>query len=403
MKRRILFVDDEQKILQGLRRMLRNMRHEWEMQFAESGQAALEILDREPFDVVVSDMRMPGMDGSELLSHVKQRYPMILRIVLSGHSDHEMILKSVCTAHQFLSKPCDSEMLKSTVSRLCTLRDFLGLESLKKVVSGIDSLPSLPCLYMEIMEELQSSDVSIEKVGKIIEKDLSMTAKILQLVNSSFFGMPRHISEPSQAVILLGLDTVRSLVLAIGLFSQFDQATLSSMHVQNIYEHSMKTGSISRIIAKMENMGKELVDNAFMAGLLHDLGKLVCAANFPEVYREVFKLSGHGEMAFHEVEMEKLGATHAQVGGYLLGLWGLPETIVEGVAFHHNPRNCPAQGFVPLTAVYTANILEHHTDVNAEKEDPWHNFDAEYFGILGLEERIPLWRKASEEIECEAN
>lgn len=309
-KRRILFVDDEPKILQGLRRMLRSMRHEWEMGFAESGPEALEMLEREPFDVIVSDMRMPGMDGSQLLSQVKQCYPMIVRIVLSGHSEHEMIMKSVLTAHQYLSKPCDSKTLISTVSRSCALRDLLGQESLKQIVSQTESLPSLPSLYTEIMEELRLSNGSIQKIGKIIEKDLGMTAKILQLVNSSFFGLPRHVSDPLQAVILLGFDTVRSLVLTIELFSKFDPATLSVMHIENIYKHSLQTGAIAREIAKMENMDEELIDNVFMTGLLHDLGKLVLAANYYEPYREVYELSRHGELTFHEAEIKVLGGGH---------------------------------------------------------------------------------------------
>ncbi len=394
-------MDDEPNILMGLRRMLRIMRHEWEMRFAESGSDALAMLDREPFDVVVSDIRMPDMDGSQLLQKVKRSYPMIVRIVMSGHSEHEMILKSVRLAHQYLSKPCDSETLISTVSRSCSLRDLLGQESLKRVASRTETLPSLPSLYTKVMEELQSPDGSISRVGRIIEKDMGMTAKMLQMVNSSFFGLPRHISDPSQAVILLGLDTVRALVLTIGLFSKFDTAALSTLHVEDIYRHSIKTGAIAKLIAKSEDPDKELVDNAFMTGLLHDLGKLVLAANFPDTCREILELSRHGEISFHEAEAEKLGATHAEVGAYLLGLWGLPEDIVEGVAFHHNPGGCAAKVFSPLTAVYAANILEHHARSNRRMEDLEKQFDGEYLMRFHLDGRIPAWEKVSEQIECE--
>ncbi len=402
-KRSILFVDDEPNILQGLQRMLRGMRHEWNMKFAKSGPEALDILDREFFDVIVSDMRMPGMDGSQLLTQVKQRFPMIVRIVLSGHSDQELILKSVRPAHQYLSKPCDSEVLKSIVSRACALRDFLGQESLKQVVSRTEFLPSMPSLYKKVMNELQSPEGSIQNVGKIIEKDLSMTAKILQLVNSSFFGLPRHISEPSQAVSLLGLDTIRSLVLTMGVFSEFDNATLSALRIEDIYEHSMKTGVIAKIIAESENMDNEIVDNTFMAGLLHDIGKLVLAANFPETYKEVFELSSHGELAFHQAEIEKIGATHAGVGAYLLALWGLPDTIVEGVAFHHNPGNFPDRDFNSIQVVYTANILEHNDHVTNGVKNPGKEFDMEYIKRFNLDEKLPAWKKMSEQIECKSD
>ncbi|MEA3280115.1 MAG: response regulator [Thermodesulfobacteriota bacterium] len=402
-KKRILFVDDEPNILQGLRRMLRSIRHEWEMKFAKSGSEALEMLAREPFDVIVSDMRMPSMDGAQLLTQVQKRYPMIVRIVLSGYSDQETILKSVLPAHQYLFKPCDPELLISTVNRSCVLRDLLNRESLKQVISRTEYLPSLPTLYTEMMEEIRSSNGSIQRIGKIVEKDLSITAKILQLVNSAFFGLSRHISNPSQAVILLGFNTIRSLVLTVGMFSKFDQATLAALPVKNIYEHSIKTGAIARDIAKMENMDKEQVDNAFMAGMLHDLGKLLFVINYTKTYREVFEISRKREMTFVEVEIEKLGASHTEVGAYLLGLWGLPDTIVEAVAFHHNPGSCSTTDFNILSAVYAANILEHRSHATAGMEGLEQDFDEEYLQKTGINERINAWKDISQQIELEAD
>ena len=227
MKKRILFVDDEPKILEGLQRTLRSMRQEWEMQFAGSGQEALECLSKEPFDVVVSDMRMPGMDGAQLLKEVMRLYPQIARIILSGHSDQEIVLKSVRIAHQYLAKPCEAETLKSVVTRTCALRELLADDAVRRMVSNMDSIPSLPSLYAEIMEEIQSPNASIQRVGKIISKDMGMTTKILQLVNSAFFGLRRHVSSPSQAVSLLGLDTIRALVLSVHIFTHFDSQKAS--------------------------------------------------------------------------------------------------------------------------------------------------------------------------------
>ena len=105
-KTRILFVDDEPLVLQGLQRMLRPMRNEWEMAFVESGRRALEEMATLPFQVVVSDMRMPGMNGAQFLSHVQELYPRTVRLILSGHADKDLIMKCVGTAHQFLAKPC---------------------------------------------------------------------------------------------------------------------------------------------------------------------------------------------------------------------------------------------------------------------------------------------------------
>jgi putative nucleotidyltransferase with HDIG domain len=397
-KQRILFVDDEPKILKGFQRMLRNMRREWEMAFAENGYQALEMLSKQFFDVVVSDMCMPGMHGTELLERIMRDHPDTVRIVLSGHSDQKMILKSTIPAHRFLSKPCDAQVLISTVHRACALRDLLKHKSLKKIVSKIGALPSLPSLYTEIIEELKSPKGSIKKAGEIVGKDLGMSAKILQLVNSSFFGLPNHISNPSQAVLFLGLDTIKALALTIGLFSKLDTSILNTLNIKNIYEHSLNTGAIAREIARTENMEMETIDNSFMAGMLHDIGKLILALNFPDAYAEALKLADQEKVPFHDAEKKVIGATHAEVGAYLLGLWGLPDTIVEAVAFHHIPGKCSLKGFCELTFVHAANYIEHHGQTAANTKNIKDKFDKAYMSQFDLHDKLPTWEKISGKI-----
>jgi len=393
VKLRILFVDDEPKVLQGLQRMLRPMQHEWEMAFSESGKEALEILEKEPFDVVVSDMRMPGMDGAQLLNEVKKRYPQTMRLVLSGHSDREMILKSVGATHQYLIKPSDPESLKAVLKRAFALRELLNDEVLKRLISRLKSLPSIPSLYMEVMQELQSPDSSMQKVGKIISQDMGMAAKILQLVNSAFFGLPRQISSPEQAVGLLGLDTIRALVLSIHVFSQFDEAKLPGFHLTALWDHCVAVGSCANRIAKSEKTEKKSIDDALTAGLLHDCGKLVLATNLPDLYQEVLYMVDKQETNLLEAEKETFGTTHAEVGAYLLGLWGLPDPIVEAVAFHHHPTMCIGQTFSSLTAVHLANALDHELRSTAEPATR-SQIDLDYLNSLGVVDRLPAWRKA---------
>ncbi|MBW2059479.1 MAG: HDOD domain-containing protein [Deltaproteobacteria bacterium] len=393
MKRRILFVDDEPRVLQGLQRMLRSMRHEWQMAFAGGGKEALEVLSREPFDVVVSDMRMPAMDGAELLAEVRRRHPEIVRIVLSGHSEKELILKSVLPAHQYLSKPCDPEVLKSAVGRASALRDLLRGDRLKQVVSQMDSLPSLPSLYAEIVEALHSPDTSIQEVGEIISKDVGMTAKILQLVNSAFFGLCQHVSSPVQAATLLGLETMKALVLSVQIFSEFDRSALSGPSLESLREHSIMTGVIAKAIAREEQPGEAAVDDAFMAGMLHDTGKLVLAAKFPQEYRQTTARAQEKGIPIHRAELEIFGTTHSEVGAYLMGLWGLPDSIVEALAFHHEPHRCPEVGFSPLTAVHTGNVLDHERSL-AGTGEPLSRIDSDYLKDGGMIERLPVWRTA---------
>jgi HD-like signal output (HDOD) protein len=392
--RRVLFVDDEPKILEGLQRMLRSMRDDWEMEFANSGPAALADLKSRPFDVVVTDMRMPGMDGAMLLSEIRQLHPQIVRIVLSGHSDQELVLSSVGPAHQYLSKPCDPELLKQTIMRACALRDLLSNTSLTLLVSQMESLPSLPSLYMELMQQLESADPSIKKIGAIISKDLGMTAKILQMVNSAFFGLRRHISNPADAVGLLGLDIVKALVLSIHVFSQFSQNRIPGFSLKDLWDHNMAVGVLAKKIAKSEQQHQQVVDDCFTAGLLHECGKLVLAARLPAEYAEMLALRERQELQTIEAERMVFGATYSEVGAYLLGLWGLPDSIVEAVAFHQLPDQCSAGGFGPLTAVHVADYLIGESQVDAVKDTA--SADLTYLARLGLEGRIEPWRQLVE-------
>ena len=401
MKTQILFVDDDTLILQGLNRMLRPMRDTWEMTFVENGFEALAQMAKKPFDVVVSDMRMQEMSGAELLDKIKKKYPQAVRIILSGQSEKEEILKSVKSTHQYLSKPCDPGALKTTINRAVTLRDLLRNDRLQRIISGMDSLPSIPSLYIEVVEQLQSPECSIRRVGKTIAKDLGMTTKILQLVNSAFFGIPRHISDTTEAISLLGLDTVKALILTIGIFSKFELSATFHFEIEQLLEHSIRTGAIAKELALKENFPKHLTDETFMAGVLHDAGKLVLAANMPDQYNEVLERAGSQKISHVEAEQQVLGVTHSAVGAYFVGLWGLSDTTVETIAFHHSPMDCPAAGLLPLTIVHVANGLEHYGNLSASMETPIPNIDYRYLDKLGLTERMPLWHKTGVQINYE--
>jgi HD-like signal output (HDOD) protein len=390
----ILFVDDEPNVLQGLQRMLRPMRQEWEMEFTDGGAQALAKLSERSFDIVVSDMRMPKMDGNQLLTEVMRKHPQVVRIILSGHSDQEVILKSVGVAHQYLSKPCDPETLKTTVARAIALRDLMANTLLKGLVSQMQSLPCLPSLYVELVQELKKSDPSIKVVGEIISKDVAMTAKILQLVNSAFFGVFKRVSSPAEATSLLGLDIVRSLVLSIHVFSQFDQKRVPGMPLEQLWLHSLKVGQYAKQIARAEGQDRRNTDDAFVAGVLHDTGKLILAANFSDLYNQAISRSKEKQESLAALETQLFGASHGEVGAYLLGLWGFSHPLIEAVAFHHHPSHNPYGSFSVLTAVHVANALAHSESLSEELAHPTSSLDAEYIANLKLTDRIPQWQEA---------
>ena len=392
-KKRILFVDDEVLVLQGLQRMLRPLREEWQMEFVESGVKALECMAKVPFDVVVSDMRMPGMNGAELLGEVMRRHPKTVRLILSGHADKELILKCVGSTHQYLAKPCDAEALKATVLRAASVENTLQADKLKELVSRMDRLPSIPSLYVQIVETLQRPEVTLEEIGEIIAKDMAMTAKILKLVNSAFFGLRRQVSSAAGAVSYLGLDTIRSLVLSINAFSQFEPQSLGRFSLEALWNHSLNTAATAKNIAKSHCDDAKLADEAFIAGMLHDVGKLLLAANFSERFKQSLSLIWDGKRDPIEAEREIFAASHADVGGYLLGLWGLPVPVVEAIALHHTPGKAIQKCFSPLTAVHAANAIVHERD--SSELPPSRRIDAEYFATLGLTDQLKDWRKAA--------
>ena len=395
--RKILFVDDESRLLDGLRRMLRPMREQWEMSFASGGDEALQLLAIQPFDVLVTDMKMPGMNGPALLTEVMQRYPSVVRIVLSGESSRDEAMRAVGAAHQFLSKPCEPTMLKKTIDRAFKLRRALQNESLERLLTQIKTLPSMPALYQEIIGLLQTPDASTRGIGELIAKDAGMSAKLLQLVNSSFFGIGRHVTNPVDAATLLGTDTVRSLVLSIGIFSEIDIAQMPGFDVDAVWLHSMKTGALAKQIAQSEKVSKVVAEDSTMAGLLHDVGKLVLAQHVRDPFARAVQMARLERIPLSEAECGIFGTSHADVGGYLLGLWSLPDTIVEAVALHHRPQKSPVGGFTPLTAVHVANALEHESRNPGTEPSPPSQLDMEYLARLDLEDRLPSWRSLRDE------
>lgn len=388
-RKRVLFVDDEQRILQGLQRMLRGMRKEWDMSFASSASEALDRMAENPYDVVVADMRMPGMDGAQLLNEIKDRYPKSVRIILSGHADREMIMRSLGATHQYLAKPCDADTLKATLERALALNPQLQGDPLfEPLLSRIQSLPSLPSLYLKIQDELSSPDPSLNRVAAVITQDPAMTAKVLQLVNSAFFGISQPVSNPETAVSMLGLDTIQAIVLSVHAFSQFDRVP-PCINLDQMWNHSALVGNLASQIAKEEGSDRQICSDARVAGMLHDVGKLVLLANLPEEYARLHELAS--ELKGNLVELERLewGATHAEVGAYLLGLWGLPESVVTAVALHHGPSDGLRGNFSAVPAVYAANVFAHELISGEDKSPDTPKSD----GLEGPSERMSAWRE----------
>jgi putative nucleotidyltransferase with HDIG domain len=401
--KRILFVDDEPKLLEGLQRMLRGQRRVWDMQFAVGAIEALAILETSPVDVVVTDMRMPGMDGAELLKCIHLKYPGIMRIILSGQFDAEAGMRAVPVAHQFLVKPCDPEKLKAVIERSSLLSSAISDEATRRVVSAVDSLPSPSLTCTQLLRELENAQSSLESVARIIGSDVAITAKVLQLANSAFFTLPREVSNLRDALSCLGLDILKQLVLSAEILRCFHPVRpIPGFSLEGLEAHSLLTARIAKYLAQQFSCPSGLAE---LTAMLHDTGKLVLATRLPDQYQLCCALRAKRDCPLHEAEQEVFGTTHAEVGAYLLNLWGFPAAAVEAILLHHRPTS-PISGEFDLRAViYVSNLLAHDcqdAETDATRQETVaggmvllpKGTDTGYLTALGVVDRFPVWRAA---------
>jgi HD-like signal output (HDOD) protein/CheY-like chemotaxis protein len=379
---RIVFVDDEVNILQAMRRAFHDMRGEWSMEFISSGVAALASLANMPADVIVSDMRMPGMDGWQLLAEVKRLYPQTVRLVLSGHADPSSVMLAVGTAQLYLAKPCESAALKAAIIQTQLLKQLLSSDRLALLVGKVDMLPSAPTAFQEILACLQNPAASLTDAARIIGRDAGMTANVMKLVNSAFFGSRRPITTTDRAVAYLGMDTLGALVLGHGVFQSAVTTGIEDFSLETLWRHSLRTGAAARAIAFSENMSAAKADEAYLAGVLHDVGKVVFATKAAR--------SKDSSPADIVAQME---AHHAEVGAYLLGLWGFPNPIVEAIAFHHAPGQASGKDFGLAGIVHIADRLVHLQDDNVPRPND-DGVTRDFLQGLGLEHCLAKWSAA---------
>ncbi|WP_432834243.1 HDOD domain-containing protein [Dactylosporangium sp. CA-092794] len=349
----IVFVDDDPHILSGLRRMLRAHRHRWDMSFADSGAEALTILDQRPCDVIFSDYRMPVMDGAALLQHVRERHPGTARVILSGQTDENSLVKVMMLAHRFLNKPSAEDQIVGTIEQLVRDAEHGTDRPAGRDLELIDALPSPPRSLHELIEVLDSETSSAASIADVIERDPAVAAKILHLVNSSTYALPRPIVHVAHAVSLLGLQTVRGLVLMHDLVRMLDPAAVMPGNwIDRMTVHAVETSRVARRLAGRE----EWAGDAFVAGLLHEIGQLVLASSRPAAFAEVLGAWRPEEEPLADLEVDRFGLGHGEIGARLLGLWGLSGVVTDAVAGHGSPAP-PAGAHDVASAVAQAHAF----------------------------------------------
>jgi HD-like signal output (HDOD) protein len=384
---RILFVDDEPLTWEHYATLSRHVGPGYEVVTVSKGQEAIEIMAKKPVDVVVSDMQMPEMSGPEFLTHVERQHPETMRIVISAYSDQLAIARCLMFGHRYFQKPLDLAELAETLKRVCQLKQTIRNDKVTKIIGGTSALPSPPETYLKLTEALDTPATSIEDLAEIISVDPGLTAKLLQIVNSAQFGMARRISTAFEAVQYAGVDVLRALMLGLQALRQFESKKPRSVSLSELWGHMLDTAVGARMIAEEEKLDFNEAQECFVAGLLHDVGKLILAANADKEYEKVVRKSRNEKIPIHQIEHEVFGATHADVGGYLLGLWGLPEPIVRSVELHHTLQLVTEEGFSYLVAVHAAQNLIKSSFKRVG------DLDMAFLKRVKMADRVDAWRK----------
>ena len=386
--KRILFVDDEPLVLDGLRDLFRRQRREWDMAFAPGGPEALAMLTDGTYDVIVSDMRMPVVDGNAVLTAAREHQPAAARVILSGYAGRDAELHALTVAHQFVSKPCDPARLRAIIERACGLPALLTSEPLRRLIGRLERLPSPPELYWALTRATRRTDVSMAELADLVEQDPAMAAKVLQMVNSAFFGPQRTYTSVHQALVFLGIQRLKALVLSAQIFEE-GRAGLQADVLAAQQRHAADVAQLAQRLVSDPALG----ETAYTAGLLHEVGTIVFALADAGGTAAIAERCGHTGCAAVEAELEYFGTTHADAGAYLLALWGLPLDIVEGVQYHHRPAEARTDTVV---AVHAADALLH--EVRGTSGGPMANrLDMAFLQASPWAARLDEWRAMAAE------
>ena len=371
---------------------VQNPRKDWEVTFVTSRQSAFDALAKIPFGAVVTDMSRTAGAENDFLTEIAKRHPNIARVLLFNSVENTANTKSRGVADQCVPSPCTPAMLVTVVERAQMLHQWLADPSMKRLLPRIRKLPSVPTIYLRLVQLLQSPQSDLNDVAQIMREDFVMTAKLLQMVNSPFFGLKRAVSSLDEAVTHLGFEQTKSLVLLAQVFSNYVEDKSSSFSLDQLWRHLMGTAKLARRIVNFEMDDPVLAETAFTAGLLHDVGKLLFAVNCAKEYDSLVAQADLNDMPYVDAERNLLGTSHAELGACVLGTWGLPAEILESIAFHHTPSLQVGKGFCPLTAVHVANVFEHGLSSRSLGIEAC-NVDHAYLAGIGCEDRLPSWRE----------
>lgn len=383
----IVFVGATSDLRSGVEELSVHLGSQWKTSPVGSGAEALKLIEETSPDMVVVMMKLPDMSGADLLETVSKKFGSTVRFLASDQANKTSIVSSAKNVHQYIPLPIDWKALAHTIENSLALRKLLSNSDLCTRIAAVESLPSPPETYQQIVVELESEEPSIRRISDLIGHDINVTARLLQLVNSAYFGLNTRVESISHAVNLLGLRTVQTIVFSVGVFNQFADPHIPGFSINGIYDRSVAVGARARLIAHALGLSRRFVDDSLLSGMLHDVGKLLMLTSFQDELTQAVELSERESLQLHMAQLKLMGVTDALMGAHLLGLWGLPDAMVEAVAMHYRPSQLPSPQLNALTAVHIAFATEydekHHIhDMKLSA------LDLAYLTTLGISDQV---------------
>lgn len=399
MKKNILFVDDDENVINGIRRQLRPYREQWQLFFAQSGNQALQLMQHTPVDLIISDMLMPEMQGNELLRQVGKLYPGTIRVILSGYADEETIKCALEVAHQHLIKPCNAATLRETIAQIFKIQDCLKNPRIMEGIGDPNQLPSLPKIYHEINAAIANDNTTVNELAEIFARDMVLSAKLLQLVNSAYFGLHRIVSNLSDAINMVGIKKLGNLVLSVHLKTAFPVTDpLMERYMHYLWKDAARVAELAKLISISERQQQDRPDQAYLGGLLHNMGLLIFLSRGGDRIKTLLEQVKNTDTPVSELETQIFGFTRSEATAYLLSLWKIPPRIIESILLQNTPSDAAYNGVSALTAVHVAACLLKP----AVMEECGRLFDialdTQYLQRIDKIDRLPEWQILADKV-----
>ncbi|MDO8845178.1 HDOD domain-containing protein [Methylicorpusculum sp.] len=399
IKKNILFVDDNENILSGIQRQLHPYREQWQLFFAHNGSQALELMAKQPIDLIVSDMQLPYVRGDQLLKQVSELYPATVRIILSGYADDENLKAGLEVAHQYVSKPCSAEMLREVIAQVFKIQACVTNPKIISGIGDINQLPSLPKIYNELNAIITKENTTSRDIAEIFARDMVLSAKLLQLVNSPYFGLYRKISSLTEAINLIGVKKLNSLMLSAHVKSAFPVINPQTQrYMEYIWQDAARVSDLSKLIALSEQQMEDRPDQAYLGGLLHNLGLLLFLSRDGDKLNALIEQTKNTHIPVSELETSIFGFNRCEAAAYVLSLWKIPPRIIEAILLQKTPNDSDYDGFNALTAVHTASCLLKPSVMEGCDRLFEIDLDFSYLERINKLERLTHWQSLAEKV-----